>query len=281
MTVKRRAARHAVRRPRPPRAAAQAEKPAEPNETSGDAPPAFSEVSVEGADQTPGTRGERAIKAFQEAATLDAIPRLCHGDEIVYAMEAEKARAKGASLLEPAAPLSVSAGEAVTWENKAIEPFKGAQAMIVDTLENPDTISAGASGQRMRAALEVGVLEPAVDAAKTAQAANSIEKMLCHGMTAAHFMAMRLYKQTTDLVERCASQHHPPTVEIARLTNAAARQLEIYQSGCLTLQKLKTGGRQQVLVQHQQVNVGPGGQAVVAGRLGRGSRTGGTRKNRR
>ena len=46
--------------------------------------------------------------------------------------------------------------------------------------------------------------------------------------------------------------------------------MDVYQAGCLTLQKLKTGGTQRVLVQH--VNVGAGGQAVVAGRVDRGSR---------
>ena len=60
--------------------------------------------------------------------------------------------------------------------------------------------------------------------------------------------------------------------EVARLTNAAARLIDAYQSGCLTLQKLKTKGTQRVVVQHQQVHVGDGGQAVVAGRIegGRG-----------
>ena len=96
---------------------------------------------------------------------------------------------------------------------------------------------------------------PAADAAKTAQAANSIEKMLCHGITAAHFMAMRLYKATQDCLV-CLPYQQQQFDEVARLTNAVARQLEIYQTGCLTLQKLKTGVRQQVLVQHQQVNVG-------------------------
>ena len=44
--------------------------------------------------------------------------------------------------------------------------------------------------------------------------------------------------------------------------------MDVYQAGCLTLQKLKTQGTQRVLVQYQQVNVGPGGQAVVAGKVG-------------
>jgi hypothetical protein len=34
-------------------------------------------------------------------------------------------------------------------------------------------------------------------------------------------------------------------------TNAAARLFEVYQSGCLVVQKLKTGGTQRVVVQDQ------------------------------
>jgi hypothetical protein len=64
-----------------------------------------------------------------------------------------------------------------------------------------------------------------------------------------------------------------PPVEIARMTNAAARLFEVYQSACLTLLKRKAKGRQRVVVQYQQVNVGGGGHAVVAGRVGRASRS--------
>ncbi len=131
-----------------------------------------------------------------------------------------------------------------------------------------DWISAGASGQRMYAALGAGVLEPALDAAVSAQAGNSIEKMLCHQLAAVHMAGMKLMAS----LER--SDRELPPVERARLTNAAARMFEVYQSGCLTLLKLKTRGRQHVVVQHQQVNVGSGGQALVAGRLSRGSRRG-------
>jgi len=59
-------------------------------------------------------RGEQAIQAFQEADNLDTIPRLSSGDEVVYSLEAEKARANGEALLQPAAPLAVCAGEAIT-----------------------------------------------------------------------------------------------------------------------------------------------------------------------
>jgi len=56
------------------------------------------------------------------------------------------------------------------------------------------------------------------------------------------------------------------------MTNAAALLFEVYQSACLTLLKLKAKGRQRVVVQYQQVNVGPGGRALVAGEVRRGSR---------
>jgi len=128
----------------------------------------------------------------------------------------------------------VSSGEAVSWENKADEPYLGAHALMVDTLEHPDSVSSGASDRRVSAALCAGVLEPAVDAAMSAQAANSIEKMLCHQMAGAHFGAMRLLELSLN--------PHLQTGEVARFTNAAARMMNVYQAGCLTLQKLTTGG---------------------------------------
>ena len=211
-------------------------------------------------------RGEQAIQAFQEAALADAMPRSEVGDDIVHAAEARLARARADQCLTPVEPVAVSAGEAVTWENKADEVFLGAHARIVETLKHPNTISVGASIDRTSAALGAGVLEPAVDAANAAQAANSIEKMLCHQMAGAHFAAMRL-------LERVDRGDIPPA-DVPRITNAAARMMDVYQAGCLTLQKLKTGGTQRIIV--QQVNVGSGGQAVVAGRVGRrGLRAGG------
>lgn len=67
---------------------------------------------------------------------------------------------------------------------------------------------------------------------------------------------------------------------VRRLTPVVAQPLVPAHQGCLTMLKLKTRGTQRIVVQQQQVNVGPGGQAVVAGRLNRGSRrTGRRRKN--
>ena len=47
--------------------------------------------------------------------------------------------------------------------------------------------------------------------------------------------------------------------------NASARMMDTYQHGLLTIAKVRSGGKQTVVVQH--VNVGDGGQAMVAGQV--------------
>ena len=72
-------------------------------------------------------------------------------------------------------------------------------------------------------------------------------------MAAAHCAAMKLTASSLDA--------HLP-VEMARLSNAAARTMQVFQEGLLTLQKIRTGGKQTVVVQHVQVS--DDGQAVIA-----------------
>jgi hypothetical protein len=57
--------------------------------------------------------------------------------------------------------------------------------------------------------------------------------------------------------------------------NAAARAMSAFNEGMLTLAKVRTGGRQNVVVQHVDVR---GGQAVVAGQVAGRGRTGRGRK---
>jgi hypothetical protein len=79
--------------------------------------------------------------------------------------------------------------------------------------------------------------------------------MLCHQMAAMHCAAMKLASRSLDNVM--------PPVEMARLSNAAARMMQVYQEALLTLQKIRSGGKQTVVVQHVQVT--EGGQALIAG----------------
>jgi hypothetical protein len=136
---------------------------------------------------------------------------------------------------------------------------------IVDTLQNPNMVNVIASEHRVDLAAEVGsrVVESAVDAAQSAQAENSLEKMLCHQMAAGHCAAMKL-------IARSLNMSGVP-VEMARLSNAAARMMQVYQEGLLTLQKLRTGGKQTVVVQYVQVS--EGGQAMITGSVKSGEGT--------
>lgn len=88
----------------------------------------------------------------------------------------------------------------------------------------------------------MGIVKPAVDAVQSARAANSIEKMLVHQMTAAHFQAMRLLE--------LAQQERLQAVDRVRLGNGAARLLDVYQTAALTLQKLKSDAFEQGRQRH-------------------------------
>jgi hypothetical protein len=214
---------------------------------------------------------EHAAEAFREAEKLERREPLDGRDAVLKGLWAERARADGERLLKAPRNLVGDASTEMVPAAGADEKLTPARRYFLDTLEHPNMISVDASEQRASvAATRANVFSPALDAAVSGRARNSIERMLCHQMAAAHMAGMDL------LVRVEQSFANLPPVERARLTNAAARMFEVYQSGCLTLLKLKTRGKQRVLVQHQQVNVGPGGQAVVAGSLGRARAAGGS-----
>lgn len=94
-------------------------------------------------------------------------------------------------------------------------------------------VGIGASEHRLDLAACVGsrVAESAVDAAQSALAGNSLEKMLCHQMAAVHRAAMKLVARSLDM--------HDEPVEMARLSNTAAPAMQVYQEGLLTLQSFE------------------------------------------
>ncbi|HME20447.1 MAG TPA: hypothetical protein VKI44_03655 [Acetobacteraceae bacterium] len=152
----------------------------------------------------------------------------------------------------------------------------------VDTVrERPDMLAIDASQQRMSLADKANALTLGIDAAATIQPKNSLEKMLAHEMAAAHALAMELQAEGRELLrvyKRTGHIHQHVSIEAGRLFNASARMMTVFQDGLLTLQKIRSGGTQHVVVQH--INVGDGGRAVVAGevkvRRKRGRRPGAT-----
>src|SRR5215213_6574774 len=139
-----------------------------------------------------------------------------------------------------------------------------------NTVADPSYITADASKSRLDLAFDAGVLESGLDAAETIEARNSLEKMMAHQMAAMHSSTMKLSAQLNRCIERMDREHHPDLRERAniqgtRLAGAIARMSGVYQSGMTTMQRLRSGGTQRVIVQH--VTVSEGGQAVVAGRV--------------
>jgi hypothetical protein len=191
----------------------------------------------------------RRAEKLEQREPFDAL------DAARKSVEAERARADAVRLLKPPHNLIGDASTEIVPAPESGVQVPAARKYFVDTLEHPSTISVDASEQRASLATRANVLSPALDAAVSARARNSIEKMLCHQLATVHMAGMELIVR----VEQSFSEL--PPVERARLTNAAARMFEVFQNGCLTLLKLRTRGKQRVLVQHQQINVAPGGNS--------------------
>ncbi len=188
-------------------------------------------------------RGELTIRAAVKAERARSRKPENFNEEVRNEMDARLSNLEAETMMKPNEQIVSIAGEAAD-----IQHLGFISGWLVDTLENPSSISVDASEQRMSLAAGAGVLQSAVDAANSAEAANSLEKMLCHQLTAVHSAGMKLVARV--------GGGAMPIVEEARLANAAARMMQVFQEGLLTLQKLKTGGRQTMLVQHVQVSEG-------------------------
>ena len=125
---------------------------------------------------------------------------------------------------------------------------------VRETLERPDTIGLEASSRRLDLLADADVVSLGVDAAESINANDSLEKMLAHQLAGAHKYALKLLA----LIDRTNDN-----LEKLRLTNASARMMQAYQEGMKLLHKIRSGGRQTVVVQH--VTVSDGGKAVIAG----------------
>ena len=120
----------------------------------------------------------------------------------------------------------------------------------------PDRVSLSASLERVRLVDQCGAFDLALDLAETIQPKDASEQMLAHQLAAAH-------KTALDLLAKSEAQHD--TVERARLANTAGRLMAVFQQGLVTLQRLRSGGQQQVIVTH--VHVSDGGNAAVIGNV--------------
>lgn len=134
-----------------------------------------------------------------------------------------------------------------------------------EAVREPDYVTIQASIERIDLADNCGVFNLAFDAAESVKAENAYEQMLAHQTAAAHKMSL-------DLLAKAGKQGD--FQGMSSLCNAAARLMDASQKAMLTFHRLRTGGKQTVVVQHVQVS--DGGQAVIAGAMHPGgAKTGG------
>jgi hypothetical protein len=149
-----------------------------------------------------------------------------------------------------------------------------------DTVADPDYVAADASRDRLHLLHDTGALELALDTADTVQAQNSQERMLAHQQAVLHRSTLKMAAQLDRRLKVLdnLSPTHPETMavtgDVCRLGNTMARLTTSFQSGAVTLERIRSGGKQHVVVQyvHQHVEVGKGGQAMVAGKVEAGGR---------
>lgn len=187
-----------------------------------------------------------------------------------------------------------SRGELSVWAHTTRTPQRGNGGELVPLFEpdNPvkrlvkvdavteelPVLEHQSSSDCMDLAMGARCLSMALDVANTTGAKTRIEKMLAHQAAAMHNLGMKLVEKAMlegdRIVEASIARSTPhraaACVEAARLTNAAAKAFAGFNEAALTIQKLRSKGKQTVTVIHQNVNVGPDGKAIVAGQIKRG-----------
>ncbi|GJD53595.1 hypothetical protein OPKNFCMD_6372 [Methylobacterium crusticola] len=180
--------------------------------------------------------------------------------------------AKARTPLDPAT-LRTAGGEIVHTDDFAAT----AMPAILDTLASPDAVAADASRDRLDLAKEAGCLEMALDTADTIRPADGLERMLAHHLATAHVAAMKaaavMQQHLGEASRTLGPSRQAACVEAERMARAYARLTGSFQAGMQTLQRVRSGGRQVVVVQHN--HIGEGAQAVVAGSVTGGLRCGG------
>jgi hypothetical protein len=115
---------------------------------------------------------------------------------------------------------------------------------LESALKTPDLLNVEATIQRADLADKAGVFELALDASESVSAKNAVEQMLVHQMTAAHRHSMRLLSE---------SEKDKDPQWATKKVALAARLMDAYARGALTLQRLQSGPSQSIVV--QQVSV--------------------------
>ena len=139
-----------------------------------------------------------------------------------------------------------------------------------------------ASSEAMDLLADNETLALALDLANELKAKTRVQKMLAHQAATLHSLGMSLAAKAKHEAARMVCNgvtghnvglHQAASLEAQRQTNAASRAFSAFNEAVLTLQKLRTGGKQIVQVQH--VTIRDGGKAVVGQNVKAGRKSGG------
>lgn len=188
---------------------------------------------------------------------------------------ADRCEAQAREALPVAQVQRGAGGELVPMQQAA----EDASLVVIDTLEKPDYVAADASRERLDLLDQAGALSLGLDAADSIDARDSLERMATHQLAALHASTMKMVVQLNRSLDRLDASSMSPdrraaaNIEACRLAGAVARLTTTYQTGLGAVQRLRTGGKQTFVFQHN--HVGAGGQAVIGGTVEgrRGART--------
>ena len=178
-----------------------------------------------------GTTGEKLMRCEDAPICDPCLDTICHGkDETTHA-----------------------AKQALFPKRKATYAPDGTLVPSVPALGMAQVV-ADATAHRLSLLTPLGVdcVASAMEAEQAIGPRDSLEGMLAHQMAAVHTAAMQA-------LDKAFFRDEPEAR--AKLLNAAARLLETYQRGLLTLHRIRSDGVQNIHVHH--VHVGEGGQAIV------------------
>jgi hypothetical protein len=194
--------------------------------------------------------------------------------------EAERLEAVAATMMIPDGTPDVRSGEVAFGPGDS-----GPSRQIADTLARPDMAAIDASVARtgMLLTAHADVVALAVDAATTAGAINSNEKMLAHQLAIMHALTMKAATRALEYESRLDTgsdeEKRGNAIEFIRLAQTAGRLSSVFQDGLIAQQRVQSGGSQTMTVRH--VTVEAGGQAVIGNVKGGGGPTDNPRRVKR
>jgi hypothetical protein len=180
----------------------------------------------------------------------------------VYLAEAERIESVAAALMKPDGSPTVRSGEVAF-----VPGDSGPSSVIADTLAHPDTAAIEASITRTELLLTANtdIVALGVDAAASAKADNSLEKMLAHQIAALHALTMKTATRALEFERRLETSSgggkQADTVEFSRLVQAASRASSAFQDGLITMQRLRNGNSQTMTIRH--ISIEAGAQAII------------------